>query len=44
MVAQIINGNDIARQIREELRLEIAEIKAKYGVGIEANRFSGGLL
>ena len=32
MTAQIISGTEIAKQIREELRQEIAELKAKHNV------------
>jgi methylenetetrahydrofolate dehydrogenase (NADP+)/methenyltetrahydrofolate cyclohydrolase len=32
MSARIINGNEIAAQIREELKAEVAEMKAKHGV------------
>ncbi len=32
MTARIINGTDIARQIREELQAEIAELKARHGI------------
>jgi len=32
MTAQIINGNEIAKQIREELKKEIQELKAKYNL------------
>ncbi len=32
MTAQLINGNEIARQIREELRQEIADLKAKHNL------------
>src|SRR4030043_1166581 len=32
MTAQIINGNEIAKQIREELKKEIAELKKKHNV------------
>ena len=32
MTAQIINGSEIAKQIREELRQEIAQLKAKHNL------------
>jgi methylenetetrahydrofolate dehydrogenase (NADP+)/methenyltetrahydrofolate cyclohydrolase len=32
MTAQLINGNEIAKQIREELKQEIAQLKAKHNV------------
>jgi methylenetetrahydrofolate dehydrogenase (NADP+)/methenyltetrahydrofolate cyclohydrolase len=32
MVAQIINGNEIAKQIREELREDIAALKERHGL------------
>jgi methylenetetrahydrofolate dehydrogenase (NADP+)/methenyltetrahydrofolate cyclohydrolase len=32
MPAQIISGNEVAKQIREELKQEIAELKAKHNV------------
>ena len=32
MTAKIINGTEIAKQIREELKQEIAELKAKHNV------------
>jgi len=32
MTAQIINGNEIAKQIREELKKDIQELKAKYNL------------
>lgn len=32
MAAKIINGNEIAQQIREEIKKEVAEIKEKYNV------------
>jgi methylenetetrahydrofolate dehydrogenase (NADP+)/methenyltetrahydrofolate cyclohydrolase len=32
MTAQIISGNEIAKQIREELRQEIADLKAKHNL------------
>ncbi len=32
MTAQVINGNEVARQIREELKQEIADLKAKHNV------------
>ena len=32
MTAKIINGNEIAQQIREELRLEVAAMKEKYNL------------
>src|SRR3990170_6860412 len=32
MVAQIISGNEVAKQIREELKKEIAQLKAKHNV------------
>ena len=32
MTAQIISGTEIARQIREELKVEIADLKAKYNL------------
>jgi len=32
MTAKIINGNEIAQQIREELKQETAQLKAKYNV------------
>lgn len=32
MAAKIINGNEIAQQIREEIKREVAEIKEKYNV------------
>jgi len=32
MSAKIISGNEIAKQIREELRQEVAELKAKHGL------------
>lgn len=32
MTAQLINGTEISRQIREELKAEIAELKAKHNV------------
>jgi methylenetetrahydrofolate dehydrogenase (NADP+) / methenyltetrahydrofolate cyclohydrolase len=30
LTAQLINGNEISKQIREELKKEIAELKAKH--------------
>ncbi len=32
MTAQIISGNEVAKQIREELKQEIEQLKAKHGV------------
>ncbi len=32
MPAQIISGSEVARQIREELRQEIADLKAKHNL------------
>jgi len=32
MTAQLIKGAEVAAQIREELKKEIAELKAKYNV------------
>jgi methylenetetrahydrofolate dehydrogenase (NADP+)/methenyltetrahydrofolate cyclohydrolase len=32
MTAQLINGNEIARQIREELKLETSRLKEKFNV------------
>jgi len=32
MTAQLISGNEIAKQIREELRQEIANLKAKHNL------------
>ncbi len=32
MTAQIINGNEVAKQIREELKQEIAQLKAKHNL------------
>jgi methylenetetrahydrofolate dehydrogenase (NADP+)/methenyltetrahydrofolate cyclohydrolase len=32
MTAQLINGNEVAKQIREELKTEIAELKAKHNL------------
>ena len=32
MTAKLINGNEIAQQIREELKQEVNQIKEKYNV------------
>jgi methylenetetrahydrofolate dehydrogenase (NADP+) / methenyltetrahydrofolate cyclohydrolase len=32
MTAKIISGNEISKQIREEIKQEVAELKAKYGL------------
>jgi len=32
MTAKLINGNEVAKQIREELKQEVAQLKAKYNV------------
>ena len=32
MTAKLINGNEIARQIREELKIETTQLKEKYDV------------
>ncbi|HLE19332.1 MAG TPA: tetrahydrofolate dehydrogenase/cyclohydrolase catalytic domain-containing protein, partial [Syntrophales bacterium] len=32
MTAKLISGNEIARQIREELKLETTQLKEKYNV------------